>query len=162
MTPGHPSRTEHDWHWLELLYFLLPISVDVRFGSPMGELSGSHHPEEEVAQHRVPTALCIQLDRSSYSREWPNIVHLSVIVYRPTIDGVSTLPENWTYHSKKYAMFLEIGVKKLRFESGKGLDFLKSENAMRTAAVQKCATLLSNVRGVPRWYISVTHKYGLN
>ncbi len=51
----------------------------------------------------------------------------------------------------KYAMFLEIGVKKLRFESGKGLDFLKSENAMRTAAVQKCATtLLSNVKGVPR------------
>jgi hypothetical protein len=48
-------------------------------------------------------------------------------------------------------MFLEIGVKKLRFESGKGLDFLKSENAMRTTAVQKCATtLLSNVRGVPR------------
>jgi hypothetical protein len=34
-------------------YFLLPISVDVRFGSPMGELSGSHHPEEEVAQDRV-------------------------------------------------------------------------------------------------------------
>jgi hypothetical protein len=34
---------------------------------------------------------------------------------------------------------------------------------MRIAAVQKCATtLLSNVRGVPRWYISVTHKYGLN
>jgi hypothetical protein len=29
----------------------------------------------------------------------------------------------------KYAMFLEIGVKKLGFESGKGLDFLKSENA---------------------------------
>jgi len=50
----------------------------------------------------------------------------------------------------KYAMFLEIGVKKLRFESGKGLDFLKSENAMRTTAVHKCATiLLSNVRGVP-------------
>jgi hypothetical protein len=48
-------------------------------------------------------------------------------------------------------MFLEIGVKKLCFESGKGLDFLKSENAMRIAAVQKCATtLLSNVRGVPR------------
>ncbi len=51
----------------------------------------------------------------------------------------------------KYVMFLEIGVKKLRFESGKGLDFLKSENAMRKVAVQKCATtLLSNVRGVPR------------
>ncbi len=49
----------------------------------------------------------------------------------------------------KYAMFLEIGVKRLGFESGKGLDFLKSENAMRKAAVQECATiLLSNVRGV--------------
>ncbi len=49
----------------------------------------------------------------------------------------------------KYAMFLEIGVKRLGFESGKGLDFLKSENAMRTAAVQECATiLLSNVRVV--------------
>ncbi len=46
-------------------------------------------------------------------------------------------------------MFLEIGVKKLGFESGKGLDFLKSENATKTAAVQECATiLLSNVRGV--------------
>ncbi len=32
-------------------------------------------------------------------------------------------------------MFLEIGVKKLGFESGKGLDFLKSENAMRTAVM---------------------------
>jgi len=49
----------------------------------------------------------------------------------------------------KYAMFLEIVVKWLGFKSGKGLDFLKSENAMRTAAVQECATiLLSNVRGV--------------
>jgi hypothetical protein len=49
----------------------------------------------------------------------------------------------------KYVMFLEIGVKKLGFESGKGLDFLKSENATKTAAVQECATiLLSNVRGV--------------
>jgi len=49
----------------------------------------------------------------------------------------------------KYAMFLEIGVKKLGFESGKGLDFLKSENATRTVKVQECATiLLSNVRGV--------------
>jgi hypothetical protein len=49
----------------------------------------------------------------------------------------------------KYVMFLEIGVKKLGFESGKGLDFLKSENAARTAVVQECATiLLSNVRGV--------------
>ncbi len=46
-------------------------------------------------------------------------------------------------------MFLDIGVKKLGFESGKGLDFLKSENSMRTAVVQECATiLLSNVRGV--------------
>ncbi len=46
-------------------------------------------------------------------------------------------------------MFLEIGVKKLAFESGKGLDFLKSENVARTAAVQECATiLLNNVRGV--------------
>ncbi len=42
----------------------------------------------------------------------------------------------------KYAMFLEIRVKKLGFESGKGLDFLKSENAMRTVAVQECATIL--------------------
>jgi hypothetical protein len=40
-------------------YFLLLISVDVRFGNPMGELSGLHHPEEEVARHRVPAALCI-------------------------------------------------------------------------------------------------------
>jgi len=49
----------------------------------------------------------------------------------------------------KYAMLLEIGVKWLGFESGKGLDFLKSENAMRTAAVQECATiLLSNTKGV--------------
>ncbi len=49
----------------------------------------------------------------------------------------------------KYAMFLEIGVKKLGFESGKGLDFLNSENAMRIAAVQECAIIfLSNVRGV--------------
>jgi len=49
----------------------------------------------------------------------------------------------------KICYFLEIGVKWLGFESGKGLDFLKSENAMRTAAVQKCATIfLSNVRGV--------------
>jgi len=35
----------------------------------------------------------------------------------------------------KYAMFFEIGVKKLGFESGKGFDFLKSENATRTAEV---------------------------
>jgi hypothetical protein len=32
-------------------------------------------------------------------------------------------------------MFIKIGVKKLDFQSGKGLDFLKSENAMRRAAV---------------------------
>jgi hypothetical protein len=50
-------------------YFLLPISIDVCFGSPVGELLGSHHPEEEVAQYRVPAALYIQLDQSSYSRE---------------------------------------------------------------------------------------------
>ncbi len=54
-------------------YFLLLIFVDVCFGSPVGELLGSHHPEEEVAQYRVPTALCIQLDRSSYIRKWPDI-----------------------------------------------------------------------------------------
>jgi hypothetical protein len=42
-------------------YFLLPISVDVRFGSPMGELSGSHHPEEEVAQDRVPALFAYSL-----------------------------------------------------------------------------------------------------
>ncbi len=54
-------------------------------------------------------------------------------------------------------MFLEIGVKKLGFESGKGLDFLKSENAMTTAVVQECATiLLSNVRGVHLIYFSHT------
>jgi hypothetical protein len=35
----------------------------------------------------------------------------------------------------KYVMFLKIGVKKLRFESGKGLDFLKSKNAMKIAEV---------------------------
>jgi hypothetical protein len=57
----------------------------------------------------------------------------------------------------KYVMFLEIGVKKLGFESGKGLDFLKSENAMTTAVVQECATiLLSNVRGVHLIYFSHT------
>ena len=42
---------------------------------------------------------------------------------------------------RKYAMFLKIGVKKLGFESGKGFDFLNSENAMRRAAVQECATV---------------------
>jgi hypothetical protein len=36
-------------------------------------------------------------------------------------------------------MFLKIGVKKLGFESRKGFDFLNSENAMRRAAVQRCA-----------------------
>ncbi len=41
----------------------------------------------------------------------------------------------------KYALFSEIGVKWLGFESGKGLEFLKSENAMRRAAVQECATI---------------------
>jgi len=70
-----------------------------------------------------------------------------MIVYRPTIDGVSTLPE--IEHITvmygvgrmesslllKYVMFLEIGVKKLGFESEKGLDFLKSENATRTVKV---------------------------
>jgi hypothetical protein len=46
-------------------------------------------------------------------------------------------------------MFLKIGVKKVGFESGKGFDFLNSENAMRRAAVQKCGTVfLNNVRGV--------------
>jgi hypothetical protein len=59
--------------------------------------------------------------------------------------------------------FLEIGVKWLGFESGKGLDFLKSENAMRTAAVQECATiLLSNVRVVHSMIYFSTHKYRLN
>jgi hypothetical protein len=33
-------------------------------------------------------------------------------------------------------MFLMIGVKKLGFESGKGFDLLRSEIAMRRAAVQ--------------------------
>jgi hypothetical protein len=46
-------------------------------------------------------------------------------------------------------MFLKIGVKKLGFESGKGLDFLNSENAMRRAAGQECGRVfLNNVRGV--------------
>jgi hypothetical protein len=49
-------------------------------------------------------------------------------------------------------MFLKIGVKKLGFESGKGFDFLNSENAMRRAAMQamqECGTVfLNNVRGV--------------
>ncbi len=46
-------------------------------------------------------------------------------------------------------MFLKIGVKKLGFESGKGLDFLNSDNAIRRAAVQECGTVfLNNVRGV--------------
>jgi hypothetical protein len=46
-------------------------------------------------------------------------------------------------------VFLKTGVKKLGFESGKGLDFLNSENAMRRAAVQECGTVfLNNVRGV--------------
>ena len=55
-------------------------------------------------------------------------------------------------------MFLTIGVKKLGFESGKGLDFLKSENATRTAKVQECAIIfLSNVRGVhSKIYLSHT------
>ncbi len=61
----------------------------------------------------------------------------------------------WNHpHLLKYAMFLEIGVKKLGFEGGKGLNFLKSKNATRTAAVQECEVqecatfLLNNVRGV--------------
>jgi hypothetical protein len=33
------------------------------------------------------------------SQSYRKFVHLSMIVCRPTIDGVSTLPENWTYHS---------------------------------------------------------------
>jgi hypothetical protein len=46
-------------------------------------------------------------------------------------------------------MFLKIGVKKLGFESGKGFDVLKSENATRRAAVQECGTVcLNNVGGV--------------
>jgi hypothetical protein len=46
-------------------------------------------------------------------------------------------------------MFLKIAVKKIGFESGKGFDFLNSENAMRRAAVLECGTvLLNNVRGV--------------
>jgi hypothetical protein len=45
-------------------------------------------------------------------------------------------------------MFLKTGVKKLGFESGKGLDFLNSKNARRDA-VQECATVfLNNVRVV--------------
>ncbi len=46
-------------------------------------------------------------------------------------------------------MFLKIGVKMLGFESGKGFDFLNSENAMRRAAVQECGIVFwNNVRGV--------------
>jgi hypothetical protein len=46
-------------------------------------------------------------------------------------------------------MFLKIGVKKIGFESGKGFDFLNSENPMRRAAVLECGTVfLNNVRGV--------------
>ncbi len=33
-------------------YLSLLISVDVCFGSPVGELLGSHNTEEEVAQYR--------------------------------------------------------------------------------------------------------------
>jgi len=45
-------------------------------------------------------------------------------------------------------MFLKIGLKQLGFESGKGFDFLNSENAMRRGAVQECGTVfLNNVRG---------------
>jgi formate-dependent phosphoribosylglycinamide formyltransferase (GAR transformylase) len=54
-------------------------------------------------------------------------------------------------------MFLKIGVKKLGFESGKGFDFLKSENAMR-AAVQECGMVfLQNVRGVQSQDIFQSH-----
>jgi len=46
-------------------------------------------------------------------------------------------------------MFSKIGVKKLGFESGKGLDFLNSGNAMRRAAVQDCGMgFWNNIRGV--------------
>jgi len=61
-------------------YLLLPISVDVRFGSLMGELSGSHHLEEEVAQYQVPATLCIQLDWSNCNREWPDIALQQVVI----------------------------------------------------------------------------------
>jgi hypothetical protein len=55
-------------------------------------------------------------------------------------------------------MFLKIGVKKLGFESGKGFDFLKSENTMRRAAVQECETVfLHNVRGVHSQDIFQSH-----
>ncbi len=51
-------------------YFLLLVSVDVCFGSLVGELLGLHNTEEEVAKYRnharVPTALYIQLDRWSF------------------------------------------------------------------------------------------------
>jgi hypothetical protein len=51
-------------------YFSLLISVDVCFGSPVGELLGSHNTEEKVAKYRnharVPWALYIQLDRLSF------------------------------------------------------------------------------------------------
>jgi len=44
-------------------YFLLLISVDVCFGSSVGELLGSHNTKEEVAKYqnhaRVPTTLYI-------------------------------------------------------------------------------------------------------
>jgi hypothetical protein len=55
-------------------------------------------------------------------------------------------------------MFLEIGVKKLGFESGKGFDFLNSENAMRRAVVQECEMVfLHNVRGVHSQDICHSH-----
>jgi hypothetical protein len=51
-------------------YFSLLISVDVCLGSPVGELLGSHNTEKEVAHYRnharVPWALYLQLDRSSF------------------------------------------------------------------------------------------------
>jgi hypothetical protein len=55
-------------------------------------------------------------------------------------------------------MFLKIGVKKVGFESGKGFDFLNSENAMRRAPVQECGTVfLDNVRGVHSQDIFQSH-----
>jgi hypothetical protein len=51
----------------------------------------------------------------------------------------------------------------LGFESGKGFDFLNSENAMRRAAVQECGTaFLHNVGGVHSQDIFQPHKYRLN
>jgi hypothetical protein len=52
-------------------YFLLPISVDVYFGSPVGELLGSHHPEEEVPSTKFLQLFAYSLiDRAAVENDW--------------------------------------------------------------------------------------------